>query len=373
MGSFNLGRVKGDKGDRGATGAKGDTGAKGEKGDKGDNGRDGLTPVFTVGGTATLTPGEKAYVEINTENPAEPVLYFRIPAGFDGKDAMGDMLSAVYDTEGVKADVYKYARDLFDGCLKVTGGTVGGALKTSETSLAEGAVRNISARKTFPETAAEGDFCIIMENSDSKKIGDCNEGDIFLIEESGEEKPYIVVAKDYHKEGSVTLLRQNLIDTKGKFSFTKRGYYPMCEADIFLEAMFKPILTEKIKENLIAAEVETETYRHCFILSKDEITKMNYLSTESGRVARRENETYTERYITRSINSQGSIITVSGSGNFASAEYSAETFYRPAVVVKSDLKVINTSYKNEPAVKLDEIKCGLYVYIGGEWKECASL
>ncbi len=373
MGSFNLGRIKGDKGDRGETGPKGDTGAKGEKGDRGDNGRDGLTPVFTVGRTTTLAPGEKAYVEIDTENPAAPVISFRIPAGFDGKDAMGDMLASVYDPEGVKDNIYKYARDLFDGCVKVTGGALSGALKATETSLTEGSVRNISARSTLPEIGAEGDLCIITGSSDSKKIGDCSEGDIFLIEESGKEEPYIVVAKNYHKDGSVTLLRQNLTSDKGRYNLTKRSSYSMCEADIFLETIFKPILAEEIRKILISAEVETNVFRHCFPLSKLEISGINYLATESNRIAKRKNAASAEHYITRSINSQGSIVTVSASGSFSTTGYLTETHYRPAIVIPSDLKVINTSYNNSPAVKLDETKRGLYIYIKGEWKECASL
>lgn len=373
MGSFNLGRIKGDKGDRGETGPKGDTGAKGEKGDKGDNGRDGYTPVFSVGGTATLAPGEKAYVEINTENPESPVLYFRIPAGFDGKDAMGDMLASVYDGEGIREDVYKYARDLFDGCLKITGGTLGGALKVPETSLAEAVARNISVRSDLPENGAEGDLCIIINSSDSKTAGDCNEGDILLIEEKSGEEPYIVVAKNYHKKDSVTLLRQNLIDDKARFNSTKKSYYSMCDADVFLETMFTSLLDEKIRKKLILAEIEQNVYRRCFPLSRSEVSGMNYLSEVENRVAKRKNQTSAEHYITRSINSQGSIVTVSASGDFSTTSYSTETHYRPALVVPSDMQVVNTSYNEAPAVKLHKSECGLYAYIKGEWKECASL
>ena len=95
MASFNLGRVKGDKGDKGDTGAKGERGEKGEKGDTGARGIDGRTPVFAVGETVTISPEEEAHVELNSDDAENPVLSFYIPRGHDGRDAMGDMLSAV--------------------------------------------------------------------------------------------------------------------------------------------------------------------------------------------------------------------------------------------------------------------------------------
>jgi len=373
MGSFNLGRIKGAKGDRGETGPKGDTGAKGEKGDTGDSGRDGLTPVFKVGGTATLAPGEKAYVEIDTENPAEPVIYFRIPAGFDGKDASGDMLASVYDSEGIKEDIYTYANNLFDNCVKTVGGNLIGALKATETSLLDGSVRNISARSSLPESGAEGDICIIVADNNSKRLEECEEGTVFLIEENGKEQPYIIVAKNHYQKNSVTLIRKYLSPHRGRFSNPKKTAYAMCEADVFLESMFRNSFSDELKKNMIAAEVETAVYRYCFLLSKRDFMDLNYLSIEANRKAGKAKGSDYEQYITRSIDSQGSVVTVGTTGSFSTVSQTTELYYRPAIVLPSYLEVVNTVYDELSAIKLHETKPGIYMYIQGEWKECACL
>jgi len=61
---------------------------------KGDT---GAVPNIKIGTTQTLPPGSSAEVTI-TGTPAEPVLNFGIPRGFDGEGS-GDMRMAVYDTD----------------------------------------------------------------------------------------------------------------------------------------------------------------------------------------------------------------------------------------------------------------------------------
>ena len=224
MASFNLGRIKGDKGDKGDTGPKGERGEKGEKGDTGERGADGRTPVFTIGETMTISPDEEAYAELDTTDIENPVLSFHIPRGHDGRDAMGDMLSAVYDSEGKGEDFYKYADSLFEKSLKKDEGTIE-KLTVGETDGKSAVVRNISMRSSLPETAVEGDICIITEEENSKKLGDCEVGSTMLIEENGEDTEYTIIAKDYHGENSITLMRKNVPPLGIKFSYQNRDTY----------------------------------------------------------------------------------------------------------------------------------------------------
>ena len=238
MGSFNLGRIKGDKGDRGETGPKGDTGAKGEKGEKGDNGRDGLTPVFAVGEVITLQNGEEAEVEIDASVPSNPVLSFKIPTGKDGKDALGDMVKSVYDTQGVATDVFDYARSLYEKCMKSEGGNLSGSLVAAETPLEERAVRNISVATELPDSGAEGDILILLKDVSHRKLGECNEGDILVLAENGEKTPYLVVGIDYHGRGNVTLVRKDLSPIRSFYDYSRRGDYIMSDIDIFMETIY---------------------------------------------------------------------------------------------------------------------------------------
>ncbi len=373
MGSFNLGRIKGEKGDRGDIGPKGDTGAKGEKGEKGDNGRDGITPVFKVGTVTTLENGESALVEIDSSNPSSPVISFEIPAGKDGKDALGDMLKAVYDTKGVGTDVFEYAKGLFSECLKVEGGTLSGSLTATESPLTERVIRNISISSYLPETGAEGDIFVLLADKNAKTLGECNEGDRVIIKENGEDTVYLVVGIDYHKENCVTLLRKDLYDKKCCYDKTNRGEYPMSDIDVFLESMFVSIYPKAVRDALVPVEIFDLIYRRCFLLGKSDYTDMNYFSDIKKRTAYRDRTALNDVHITANTGSSSKIVAVGTSGDFVSVSTYNYEFFRPAITLPSTFPVVNTELDSEPAIMPLSPCAGVYVFSGGEWRECALL
>lgn len=370
MANFNLGRIKGDKGDKGDTGPMGPAGAAGERGERGERGEDGITPVFSVGETVTLSASEEAYVDINTDDPHNPVLSFYIPKGSDGKDAHGDMQTSIYDTNGVNADFFQYADNLASSCLKISGGNLEGALKAAESHLEEGCVRNITVGEAFPENAANGDLCIIVKTENTKTLGECKTGDIMLIEELGGQAEYIVVAKDFHRENSVTLLRKKLPYYQEYYDYSIRGKYRMSNIDVLLETVYIQEFPEHLRKELLGVEVESHIFRHCFLLSYEELDEMEYFSTNESRKAVKEGSATAYPYYTRSCsNSKAYLITESGTTS--SVSQSALNYFRPAIVLKSDLPVENTQNDSLPAVKLPDTKCGIYVCINGEWRECS--
>lgn len=373
MASFNLGRIKGDKGDKGDTGAKGETGAKGDKGDTGERGADGRTPVFSVGETSSISSSEEAYVELDTNDPENPVLSFYIPRGRDGKDAQGDMLAAVYDSEGVKQDFYKYAKSLSDGCIKISGGALSGALKAAEVSLGEGSVRNISFASSLPESAANGDICIVSQEENSKKLGECIAGDTLLLTENSNTVPYIVVATDYHKEDSVTLIRKRLPENMVCFDKSERGEYPMSDIDVFLEGMYVSMFSQQVRNALLPVILENNICRHCFLLSKTELNEISYLSTVTNRIAYTEETEEKEEYLVRNVDSSNKAQIVNTTGYTTVVSQSVRQYYRPVIVLPAGLKVQNTEYNGLRAIKLPDAEAGIYVYRNGEWKECYSV
>ena len=373
MAGFNLGRIIGEKGEKGETGPKGDTGAKGDKGDKGDSGKDGLTPVFSVGEVTTLTNGESPLVEIDSSNPENPVLSFKIPAGKDGRDAMGDMLKTVYDTKGIGTDIFEYAKKLFDGCLKTEGGNLSGGLTVAESPLSERAVRNISIASSLPEAGAEGDVFIKLNDKNSKTLGDCNAGDTVIIKENGKGIVYFVAGKNYHGENTVSLLRKDLCPFKCSYDYERREQYPMSDIDIFLESMFISIYSPEVRNSLVSVNNIDNAYRHCFILSKNDYTYMNYFSDVKKRAACIEGTGYYESHLTASTGTKGNIVGVGTTGDFVSISISSLAYFRPTIVLPSDFPVINTQKDSLPAVMPVTPNPGIYVYAGGEWRECALL
>ena len=373
MAGFNLGRIIGEKGEKGDIGPKGDTGAKGEKGDKGDAGKDGLTPVFTVGEVTTLTNGESALVEIDSSNPVNPVLSFKIPAGKDGRDALGDMLKTVYDTKGVGTDIFEYARKLFDGCLKTEGGNLSGSLTVAESPLFERAVRNISIASSLPEAGAEGDIFIKLNDKNAKTLGDCNEGDRVIIKENGKDIVYLVAGINHHGENTVSLLRMDLCSFKCSYDYERREQYPMSDIDIFLESMFISVYSPAVRNSLVPIKNDDDVYRHCFILSKNDYMYMNYFSDIKRRMAHREGTGYNDAHLTASIGTKGYIVGVGTTGEFVSIGIASSASFRPAIVLPSSFPVINTQKDSLPAVMPVTPNPGIYVYAGGEWRECALL
>lgn len=369
MASFNLGRIKGDKGDRGDIGPIGETGPKGEKGDKGDRGTDGSTPVFSVDKTETLSSSEEAYVEINTQTPETPVLSFYIPRGKDGKDASGDMQQSVYDKNGRQEDIFEYADTLFGGALKASGGSLTGALKASESPLADGYIRNISVKSSLPENAANGDLCIVIYDEGTKTLKDCALGTVVFLEEKGKEIRYLLVGKNHHKTGGITLLRSDLAPYEQCFDLKNCGQYPLSDIDILMETMYKSLYSKRVRDNLLSINLDGNCYRQCFLLSYKDLTEMEYFSSDAMRIALRDGKSYAGQYITRSLTDK-KVYTVKDTGSFTTITQSISAYYRPAIVLPEDMVVSNTVYNNTAAVKLPETKSGIYIYLDGEWKEC---
>ncbi len=366
MASFNLGRIKGDKGDKGDTGAKGERGEKGEKGDVGEKGTDGRTPIFTIGETVTILPDEEAHAELDSSDIENPVLSFYIPRGRDGRDAMGDMLSAVYDTDGKGEDFYKYADSLFEKSLK-KGDAVVDKLTVGEADGKSAVARNISMRTSLPETAVEGDICIITEDKNSKKLGDCEVGSIMLIEEHGETIEYIVIAKDYHEKDSVTLFRKSTPTLSIRYNFQGKEDYTNSNLDLTLSSFINRFSNE-VRKNLISVSINAIASRFCFALSKEELEEIEYLQEESNRVP----ENARDEYFTRTVYGDRAYY-VTSSGAIVFAYQSSSKYYRPTIVLPSSLAVENTISADSPAVKMADVKRGIYAFFEGEWKECASL
>ena len=367
MASFNLGRIKGDKGDKGDTGAKGD---KGDKGERGERGSDAPIPVFTIGDTRTAPSSEEAYVELNTEDALNPVLNFSIPRGYDGKDADGDMKSAIYDSEGINQDIFAYARNLADACLKKEGGRLSGALAAGENPLAMPCVRNVSVAAALPESGANGDICIIVEEENGKKLGECVVGTSLLVSEGEVECEYIIAGKNFHGENSVTLIRKNLTDMVLPLETNDHSTYPMCDSDVFLETMYINLFPERIKRLLLSAPIENNFSRRCFLLSYTELASMEYFSSDDLRKASKKNTTSTGMYFTRSLSEGSNFYAVSNSGGFTTAKKNVKFSLRPAIVLPYDTVVENTEYDDSPAVKLYDAPGGIYVFADGKWKEC---
>lgn len=369
MASFNLGRIKGDKGDKGDTGAKGD---KGDRGERGERGSDAQTPVFTIGDTKTLPSSEEAYVELNTEDALNPVLNFSIPRGRDGKDADGDMKSAVYDSQGINQDIFAYARNLAEACIKKDGGRMSGALDAGENSLATPCVRNISVTTTLPESGANGDICIIVDEENGKKLGECAVGTSFLVTEDGNECEYIIVGKNFHGENSVTLVRKYLTDMTLQLDYSNRTSYIMSDTDVFLETMYVNFFPERIRKLLLNTNIENGFVRRCFQLSHTEVYSMEYFSSDELRTATMKDNTTKNVYFTRSVIDSYSAYGISGTGNICSVGKNVQNHLRPAIVLPYNTIVENTEYESSPAVKIYDAPEGIYVFTDGKWKECRA-
>lgn len=369
MASFNLGRIKGDKGDKGDTGAKGD---KGDRGERGEKGSDAQTPVFTIGNTKTLPSSEEAYVELNTDDVLNPVLNFSIPRGHDGKDADGDMKSAVYDSQGINQDIFAYAKNLADACIKKEGGRLSGALDAGENSLNLPCVRNVSIATALPENGANGDICIIMGEENGKKLGECAVGTSFLVTEGESECEYIISGKNFHGENSVTLIRKNLTDMILQLDADNHTTYIMSDTDVFLETMYVNLFPERIKKLLLSVPIENNFLRRCFLLSRSELYSMEYFSSDELRCAAKKNTTTKSMYFTRTLSETNVYYSVSNTGTLSSSKKNGQYPLRPAIVLPYDTVVENTEYESSPAVKLYDASEGVYVFADGKWKECGN-
>lgn len=360
MASFKLGCIVGEKGDRG------DRGAKGERGEKGDRGDSGAIPVFEIADVETVAPGISASVEIDASDPEMPKLSFRIPRGKDGKDAMGDMLSGIYDSEGKKADIYKFAEALFEKALSKTGGGVTGKLFVHQSPENESCVRNILFAPSLPEKASEGDICFITAEEYENTIYNNGIGSILLIPEGEDKYEYIVAAKDYHGEGSVTLVRKNLVQFEGVYNFTVRDSYYCSNIDYFMESVFVRMYPDYIQKMMRATLLSDYHKRTCFIPSYEEIMNMEYFKNNPyGAVT--DTGGYRE-YMTRTLDNNKSVISVTALGEISAYMQSQKSGIRPVIVLEGSLLVRNCMHNGNAAVEVARSNRGYY-YSEGKWKE----
>ncbi|MBQ8808679.1 MAG: hypothetical protein IJZ81_05180, partial [Clostridia bacterium] len=269
-----------------------------------------------------------------------------------------------------KEDIYSYAQNLMGQCLKKDGGQLSGLLKAGEASLEERCLRNICIASSLPKSGANGDICIIVNDPNSKKLGECIPGDIMLIEEYSSPVAYLVVATDYHKSDTVTLVRKDLAKCPMCFDFRNRGKYELSDIDILLEGMYVGSYENPIKEALSPVPLENNFYRHCFLLSYKELEEIEHFKDVGRRIANLDDTTTPATYITRELNHAKAVYSVKNTGEFSTVSQSEQSNFRPAIVLPSDLCVTNCQYGDTFAVKLPETKCGIYVMAEGEWKEC---
>ena len=100
---------------------------------------------------------------------------------------------------------------------------------------------------------------------------------------------------------------------------------------------------------------------------------MNYFADIQHRIANLDRTSLAVTHITANAGSQSNITAVNTSGEFVSVSTYADEYFRPAIVLPSDMKVFNTELGSEPAVMPVSPCAGIYVFAGGEWRECASL
>ena len=369
MASFNLGRVVGSTG---AAGEKGDAGAKGDKGDKGDRGEkgaDGYTPVFSVGTTQTLSAQSNARVEINSDDPKNPVLNFYIPRGSDGASAAGDMQSAFYDTENRKTDIFRFVEQSLLPYLKKSGGELTGELSAYAINTSSSCVRNICVTSDLPETAKNGDICLCKKTENVLKLSDCETGSTIFVKENGAGAEYILADMDFHITGGVTLIRKYLFPDKTMFDRGSNVSYNMSSVDLLHTCIHEKMFSDFIRKNLLDVTIETNLKRKVFSLSYSEVSSISYLKSNSI-VAKIENSNSTGSYWTRTNNTSGSAYAIGENGGKSSYTASSELYTRPVIVLPKTLSVINAQAGSETAYEVSEGESGIYVYNGGQWEEC---
>ena len=233
-------------------------------------------------------------------------------------------------------------------------------------------MRNVSITTTLPESGANGDICIILEEESGKKLGDCAVGTSFLVKEGETECEYIIIGKNFHGENSVTLLRKHLTDIVLQLDTNARTSYVMSDTDVFLETMYINLLPERIRKLLVLTNIENGFMRKCFPLAYTELYSMEYFSSTDLRGATKKGTSVKGVYFTRSITDSNNAYGVSEGGNFTTLRKTAQYPLRPAIVLPYDTVGENTEYESSPAVKLYDASVGVYVFADGKWKECKS-
>ena len=357
MASFKLGCIKGEKGDRGD---------KGERGDRGERGDCGAVPVFEIKTVTTVSPEASATVEIDSTNAENPKLSFRIPRGKDGKDAMGDMITGIYDTEEKKTDIYKFAEALFENALSKSGGNVSGKLFVQESPENEPCVRNVLFSTSLPEKATEGDICFIVADDYENTIYSNGVGSVLLLPEGEDKCEYIVVAKDYHGKGSVTLMRKHLPEFTEYYNFSTRETYFCSNIDYFLESMFSRLYPDYIQKMMLVPSLYGFYRRRCFLPSCEELREMEYFKNNS--IATTTDIGTHREYMTRDLDGKRYVNTVNSLGQIISVSQSQKSSIRPMIVLDGSLIVSNSVHQGNAVVEPVTSMKGYY-YSEGKWKE----
>lgn len=367
MASFNLGRIKGEKGDAGTPGERG---IQGERGVQGAQGVSGFTPVFSVKEIITVDDNEGARVEIDSSDIKNPLLTFYIPKGADGKDAMGDMISSIYDSKGKKCDVFEYADLLFDGAMKKSGGELFGKVKAYSADTQDLCVRNIVVANSFPEDACLGDICIVIKSESSIAIGDQEIGTNLIIKENGINTPYIIVGKNFLESGTVELIRRDILLEESFFDRAGNTDYSLSAADLFLETMYSKTLDKSFLGKLLDIEISDSVKRKIFLPSSYDMANLEYFK-ENTRMAKK-TDGRSSGYWVRGLYS-GINTIINSQGQLEALSAKEKCGYRPMIALKNDTCVVNTVFKSNHAVTFPEEKCGVYIFDGEVWKECIAL
>lgn len=365
MASFNLGKIKGDKGEKGDIGPKGE---KGEKGDRGEKGTDGNTPVFSIAQTQTLGSGEDAYVELDSTDIQNPVLKFFIPKGKDGNDAIGDMQSALYDKNDRKTDVYEFAENLFESTFKKEGGIFTGQVKAYISLPQDICVRNICISNSLPNSAQNGDICVLLKRESDITLADVDIGKILLIKEEDSYHEYIVVARDTYSEKGTVLIRKNLLKDGVLYDKNNRSYYSQSDLDTFLNTIVFQLFDENVKSNMLSVSVEQNTTRRVFVPSTVDISNLSGIEGATTKTIIDDGESAI--YWTRRREKDGYVFCVDADGYFVSLSANQTHYVRPMIVLSSDLQVQNVDVQGGIGYKISEEKSGIYNFKDGEWSEC---
>ncbi len=367
MASFNLGRIKGEKGEAGISGERGE---KGERGVQGAQGVMGFTPVFGVKEVITAENSESARVELDSSDIKNPLLTFYVPKGKDGKDALGDMISSIYDSKGKKSDIFEYADTLLKSAMKKSGGEFSGKVKAYSMSEEELCIRNIAVAKNFPEDACLGDICIVTKRESSITIGEQEIGTKLIVMENGIETPYLIVDKNIFGEGMVGLIRNEILPVKSFYDRAGSTDYSLSSVDIFLETIYPRSLEKKFLNKLVGIDIYNTGKRKIFLPGNGNLLDYEYFSKNS-RAARMTGGSYSPYWIRGTYGNNNTIINSQGEAE--GLRVTERCGYRPMLVLNSETCVENIEFESAHAVRLPDEKCGIYIFDGEVWKECISL
>ena len=367
MASFNLGRIKGEKGEAGISGERGE---KGERGAQGAQGVMGFTPVFEVKEVITAENGESARVELDSSDIKKPLLTFYVPKGKDGKDALGDMISSIYDSKGKRCDIFEYADMLSISAMKKSGGEFSGKVKAYSMDEQELCVRNIVVAKSFPEDARLGDICIVTKSKSSITIGEQEIGTKLIVMENGIETPYLIVDKNIFGEGMVGLIRNEILPVKAFYDRAGSTDYCLSSVDLFLETIYPKSLENKFVDKLVKINITNTGRRRIFLPANGNLLDFEYFK-ENSRAAKITGGTHSAYWIRGLYNNLNTIINSQGEAE--GLRVTERCGYRPMLVLNSETCVENIEFESKHAVRLPDEKCGIYIFDGEQWKECISL